>query len=871
MPRSITETELHPSLLAKINSGGTGGGGGSVEVLTEYFSSTSNQSIFKLTKGAYEVNKGLIQVFIEGVRQESGIHYTEANSTTIILSAGLSAGTLVTISWFSNNSLPSNTTIHAGRHQKGGADELNIKDLAGYQELLDRIGTGGGSGGSLYIKSEEFISTANQTSFRLTEGTYVTNSKLIQVYIQGILQVSGSQYYETDQSTITFSSPLPAGTPVFITWIVPNVLNFNITTEALSESFVSSANQSVFNLTKGSYTINKNLIKVYVQGLLQTSGTHYTEVSPTQIKFSEGLPEGTPVFVWWIANGSYPPGSNLHAERHKKGGIDELRIEDLSGYDTLVADLSQREINVKNYGAVGDGVHDDAPAIQQALRIAKTSGAVTVIIPEGTYLVRSRLIIYKNTTIKMTRNTILKRGSNSFFVNGETGDSYTGYNGNGNITITGGTLDGNTSVYPSSYSACAFNHGTNITIRDVTFKNGLDSHCFELCALDGVLIENCQFLGYQVKDVTRNYVEAIQIDSCTQPAFPAFGAWDGTPTKNITIRKCKFSKGDTPENVGWATAIGAHGCVHDIWNENIRVEDCVFEGMTYAGVRAFKWKDTIITNNKFINCSAPIISEIPAPNSGNTKDKDGNQSGVTQPSYRTTISGNTIINVISGAGINVKGYNDPNVTVYSESVLITGNRIIGTPSDQNAINISHCINVTISHNYSESSRRLVFIYNCISSDIHDNQDKLNGVNTVLADTCTNCKIHDNISISAGGSGISTTGTTNFDVYNNYVENASSSADASANGLHFTGNSKKGRVYNNKVVIDATKNSVAYGLRIISGCTEITTFNNDLQGKNGRYDNQQTTKGDSFLMYSPNGSLCNVTITDALQFQVTKIQ
>lgn len=29
-----------------------------------------------------------------------------------------------------------------------------------------------------------------------------------------------------------------------------------------------------------------------------------------------------------------------------------------------------------------------------------------------------------------------------FFINGRTGDSFTGYNGNGNITIEGGTLDG---------------------------------------------------------------------------------------------------------------------------------------------------------------------------------------------------------------------------------------------------------------------------------------------------------------------------------------------------------------------------------------------------------------------------------------------
>ena len=40
--------------------------------------------------------------------------------------------------------------------------------------------------------------------------------------------------------------------------------------------------------------------------------------------------------------------------------------------------------NVKTYGAVGDGVTDDTAAIQAALN----SGATTVYVPEGTYLVK---------------------------------------------------------------------------------------------------------------------------------------------------------------------------------------------------------------------------------------------------------------------------------------------------------------------------------------------------------------------------------------------------------------------------------------------------------------------------------------------------
>ncbi|HEU4699995.1 MAG TPA: glycosyl hydrolase family 28-related protein [Gemmatimonadales bacterium] len=50
------------------------------------------------------------------------------------------------------------------------------------------------------------------------------------------------------------------------------------------------------------------------------------------------------------------------------------------------------ERNVKDYGAVGDGVHDDAPNIQAALN----AGPGTIFFPAGTYLVGSTLTLALN-------------------------------------------------------------------------------------------------------------------------------------------------------------------------------------------------------------------------------------------------------------------------------------------------------------------------------------------------------------------------------------------------------------------------------------------------------------------------------------------
>ena len=48
--------------------------------------------------------------------------------------------------------------------------------------------------------------------------------------------------------------------------------------------------------------------------------------------------------------------------------------------------LYRKFINVRNYGAVGDGVTDDGPAIQRAMNALAPDG--TIQFPTGTYLIK---------------------------------------------------------------------------------------------------------------------------------------------------------------------------------------------------------------------------------------------------------------------------------------------------------------------------------------------------------------------------------------------------------------------------------------------------------------------------------------------------
>jgi len=55
--------------------------------------------------------------------------------------------------------------------------------------------------------------------------------------------------------------------------------------------------------------------------------------------------------------------------------------------------LTEREVSVKNYGAVGDGVTDDTAAIQAAITRVSTSSGGVVFLPAGTYQLSSALTI----------------------------------------------------------------------------------------------------------------------------------------------------------------------------------------------------------------------------------------------------------------------------------------------------------------------------------------------------------------------------------------------------------------------------------------------------------------------------------------------
>ncbi|WP_186446388.1 GDSL-type esterase/lipase family protein [Neobacillus bataviensis] len=147
-------------------------------------------------------------------------------------------------------------------------------------------------------------------------------------------------------------------------------------------------------------------------------------------------------------------------------------------------------------------------------------------------------------------------------------------------------------------------HGNNITVRNVKIMDATADHSFQVNSSRNVLIEGCEFYGVPVQDVSRNYVECIQIDWCTSGGAPGWVStapiYDHTTNDGVIIRNCTFGKSLNPTKLQTIyTAIGSHSTDGGRKNKNILIEGCKFADSTYANITAREMENVTIRNNSF--------------------------------------------------------------------------------------------------------------------------------------------------------------------------------------------------------------------------------------------------------------------------------
>jgi hypothetical protein len=194
----------------------------------------------------------------------------------------------------------------------------------------------------------------------------------------------------------------------------------------------------------------------------------------------------------------------------------------------IVLSANQKEYNVRNYGAKGDGVTLDTDALNKAIEACSKAGGGIVLLPKGTYLTGT-VFLQSSITLFLDEGSIIK-GIHEL-------NKYTPFSDRNwhralvlavnveNVTITGnGIIDGDNVSDPFGEvrmrgpHLVLFGNSKNVIISDITLQHGGNYHFL------GEGIENFSFKNLSIN-----------------------GGWDGIHVrdgKDITIANCEIHSGD---------------------------------------------------------------------------------------------------------------------------------------------------------------------------------------------------------------------------------------------------------------------------------------------------------------------------------------
>lgn len=296
--------------------------------------------------------------------------------------------------------------------------------------------------------------------------------------------------------------------------------------------------------------------------------------------------------------------------------------EDVISDRIIKKEFEDTALSVKDYGAVGDGIHDDRQAIQDAIdAAAQALGGGNVYFPEGTYLVKEIVFLKSHTHLELNEKATILNGINIknhpsiVFMTGLFTDdgAQVEWGPTEDISYSGGTIDMNGALNEegtkaknlpliNSSGAFAIGNSNNVTIKNVTFKDSYQGHAIQIAGSKNVLVDNSRFLGQAlpktIKDGQIISKESIQIEPLTRKGFPYALNDDGKKSENVTIQNSYFGKSDKSGEL--VTAIGTHYQTLSTQNpSNIKILNNHFDNMMYAGVRFTGFTDVLIKGNRF--------------------------------------------------------------------------------------------------------------------------------------------------------------------------------------------------------------------------------------------------------------------------------
>lgn len=281
------------------------------------------------------------------------------------------------------------------------------------------------------------------------------------------------------------------------------------------------------------------------------------------------------------------------------GGTPGAKLNDaLNALKSLPDRVSRLRIDVKDHGAIGDGVADDRSAVQSALDAAAAAGGAVVFFPVGTY----RITITAGNALTIPGKGIRLQGVNrekSIIKLADSQGDYVSMLTNGSNDVTG------LEIRDLTFNQNASN---NVIVSTVALLSGQPRYILRCFLGTDITVENCRFTDADnVNTLSFNAASGVARISVRNNLFDNHGAQSPSHDHSTLYFSCDGMRVEGNAFIGAGvsarTAIETHGPSQQVTGNTVKD---FFKGMNLTGVAGASSRQVVCSGNTLIGVGVGI-------------------------------------------------------------------------------------------------------------------------------------------------------------------------------------------------------------------------------------------------------------------------